>query len=233
MSTVKQETVPKASMCEPNGFPAAVSVTVDIVDLKEPLPCFKVTGDDQTVDEFAVACNAAADAPVRSDWSGLYVQFGRAHAVGTIGYRWDQGYRVATMVALTLRVPRVAVVREAVMSHGGIGGAAKAAAVRAALGLRGSGLLMDDVGREGLALACWETEGELELCIADALVEQAVEGSRVVEQFRPNRFGVTAERRALLHGASIDAARVWGSWEPFDEFSASNEAKPQFPTWAR
>lgn len=87
------------------------------------------------------------NAAKRSDWSGLYVQFGRALAVGTVGYRWDQGYSVATMLAVTLRLPRVANTRDTVMADSGVGGLAKAAAVRSALGLRASGLLMDEVQR--------------------------------------------------------------------------------------
>lgn len=210
---------------------APLSLNIEIVNTEEPLTCFKVVGAGQSVIGFVAACNGEPSAPrKRSDWSGLYVQFGRAHAIGTVGYRWDQGYSVATMLAVTLRLPRVAIVRDVVMADGGVSGAAKAAAVRSALGLRASGLLMDDVGAAGLALACWETQDELELVIPDAMVERAVADSRVVEQFRPNRFGATAERRAFLGSDAEDGTAAWGPWVPFSECSVANE-EPLVPPW--
>jgi hypothetical protein len=74
---------------------------------------YKVVGDGNSVEEYDAACRRrrAATAPtpqataMSAEWHGLYTQTTVAHAAGTAGYRWDQGYREARVLELVLAPP--------------------------------------------------------------------------------------------------------------------------------
>lgn len=90
--------------------------------------------------------------------------------MGTIGYRWDQKYECANLLRAVLYNVDVVIARGAALFDGNISGTAKARALKAALGIDDSELLMDALGKRNLSLLCQETEHEWELIVADALV---------------------------------------------------------------
>jgi hypothetical protein len=70
----------------------------NVVDLQ----CFKVVGDEPNVFDYVVAHPKGRN---NSDWSAFYLQFNAAHALGTLGYRYDQSYGVASLFSLKLSLP--------------------------------------------------------------------------------------------------------------------------------
>jgi hypothetical protein len=118
---------------------------------------YKVVGDENSVEEYDAACRRrrAATAPtpqaaaMSAEWHGLYTQTTVAHAAGTAGYRWDQGYREARVLELVLAPPpRLQLLRVmgAMMTDGAVAGDVKAGAVKAALGLDEAEPLMQQLG---------------------------------------------------------------------------------------
>merc|ERR1719215_2615242 len=117
---------------------------------------FKCVGDEAGIEEYV----AAHPPRVLGDWSALYMQFDVPHALGTVGYRWDQGYSSARVIRASLPELRAVVADAPWMPDGSVGGEAKAEAVRKALALPADVPLMQAVGEQGKALVCRETDNQ-------------------------------------------------------------------------
>ncbi|CAN0302398.1 unnamed protein product, partial [Ectocarpus fasciculatus] len=66
------------------------------------LGVWRVIGDESGVAAYAAARAPSVPVTAESDWSAMYFQLSPGNAVGTLGYRWDQGYPVARLVRISL-----------------------------------------------------------------------------------------------------------------------------------
>jgi hypothetical protein len=59
---------------------------------------FKVIGSDGGLAKYVTQHPATHE----QDWSGIYLQLSAENAIGTLGYRWDQGYVTAQLLVSLL-----------------------------------------------------------------------------------------------------------------------------------
>eukprot|EP00927_Polykrikos_kofoidii_P067511 TRINITY_DN62999_c0_g1_i1.p1 TRINITY_DN62999_c0_g1~~TRINITY_DN62999_c0_g1_i1.p1 ORF type:complete len:258 (-),score=35.34 TRINITY_DN62999_c0_g1_i1:15-788(-) len=113
---------------------------------------------------------------VRSDWTAMYTQLLKSHAMGTVPYRWEtrqnahgeaEHYDEAHLVEVRLlQALEVVVCKGCIFFDGQVSGTTKAAIVKSRLGLEAKESLMQALGHQGKALLVQETEGEWELVIS-------------------------------------------------------------------
>lgn len=125
------------------------------------------------------------------DWSGLYTQFGRAHVLGTIPYRWEAGHFEALLIRATFDELDAAVFTGAVFHDGSVPGETKAALAKELLGINSNididTPLIESLGRKGqVALVC-ECANEWELVIPHGLLENLRYSETVVARFRRHK----------------------------------------------
>ena len=186
-----------------------------------PIVVFKVVGSESTCGEYM---RAAALKPARvqtRDWAAFYFQLNQRHALGTLGYRYDAGYKRARLLEVTLGVCCVVKMTDPnkVMASGALSGDAKARLLKAALELDSELPLMEQLGTKGQSLLCLETEDEVELVMPLSLLERSVVSERLVCEIAPNEFGVAAK---MQWAESAE-------WVPFDEKAFGDN---QTPPWA-
>jgi hypothetical protein len=181
------------------------------------LVVFKVVGTETSCAEYMKA--AAAQGPVRqssAEWAGFYFQLNARHALGTIGYRFDCGYKRARLLEVVLGTIELAMAHDPdKMMAKNLPGDVKAAWAKEALGLDAGRPLMEQLGEKRQCLLCLETDSEMELVmplslvldegpvepqvqavhVGDALVERCIVSERLVCEFAPNTFGVVAKMR--------------------------------------
>jgi hypothetical protein len=100
------------------------------------------------------------------DWSAMYTQLFKSHALGTVCYRWegDDPYSHSNLLEITIEESlQVIVCNGSVFHDGNISGSEKAALVKSAIGIPISAGLMDVLGEQRKALLMEETQGEWEL----------------------------------------------------------------------
>lgn len=129
----------------------------------------------------------------------------QGHALGTLGYRWTQGYAVAGLHQVEV-TGRTVVFPADHFGSAAVSGAAKAAAIKQALGIASEARLMDALGERSLLLLLQESPGEWELVIPDAMLATALSAEQVVRRFRP-RCSCTFQAQ--------DAGA--GAWYRFDD----------------
>lgn len=140
------------------------------------LPVFKVVGPQATLSEYHSHCQQTAGrrAGGDPDWAGaLYLQLTKEHALGTLPYRWEQGFQSANLLAATIAAVRIVEVDDTeddFMIDGTVSGARKALVVKEALELEPTGPLMLQLGEQGLCLKVRETEDEWELVVPDVVL---------------------------------------------------------------
>eukprot|EP01059_Diplonema_ambulator_P035696 TRINITY_DN8515_c0_g1_i2.p1 TRINITY_DN8515_c0_g1~~TRINITY_DN8515_c0_g1_i2.p1 ORF type:complete len:204 (+),score=39.28 TRINITY_DN8515_c0_g1_i2:36-647(+) len=193
---------------------------IAIVDVEE-LVVYKVVGSEWSVEEYA-----EARAPeVESDWSGVYLQYSEVHAMGTIGYRWDQGYEIARMAQVVLGELKVIVLKDSFFSDGTVSGEEKAMVVRGMLesqcgiSIPTSTPLVTALGDHGFCLTCEETPGEWEFIISPTLLMQSTVSQSISSEYKP-KHGATAYWRE-----DPDAP-----WMPFNEADRLELETPN-PQW--
>lgn len=182
---------------------------------------FKCVGDQAFIGEYV----AAHPPRVIGDWSALYMQFDILHALGTVGYRWDQGYSFARVIRATLPEMLAVVVDAPWMPDGSVGGEAKAEAVRKALRLPADVPLMQAVGEQGKVLICRETEQQWELVVPSQLASTLAWQQEAACELKPNKYGATGEWRR--RGSEME--EVWSDWQRFHDSEALAEVEP--PSW--
>ncbi|CAM9950826.1 unnamed protein product, partial [Ectocarpus sp. 12 AP-2014] len=187
------------------------------------LHVWRVIGDESGVAAYAAARAPSVPATTESDWSAMYFQLSPGNAVGTLGYRWDQGYPVARLVRISLPLAACGAValvvddtREKVeagaeianrenklaglMVSSDIPGAFKAAVLKSRLGVPPDQPLLPALGQRQppAVLVCRESVGEWEVAVPHILLGFMARGNtweeRRVAEFRP-RTGITAEAR--------------------------------------
>ena len=183
---------------------------------------FKCIGGESSIAEY-VKDTFAPDTQQRniSDWSGLYMQFDVAHALSTVGYRWDQGYQIARVLGATLHDVSVVLVDAEWMPDAGVSGEAKSAALREILGLDSTTLpLLEGLDLQRCVLVCRETQDQWELAIGPDLAKSSRFCDEKVEmELRPGPYGYTKSFRG----------KVDDSWQNADELQALPSVPP--PEW--
>lgn len=183
---------------------------------------FKCVGGEQGL--AAYVKDIFKDSQNQSDWSGLYLQFDLPHALGTVGYRWDQGYSIAQVVKAELRDITVCIVDALWMADGTVSGETKSNTLRKALRLESNDHsantpLLEALALQRKALVCRETESQWELAIGPSLAQSIeFQGHATVMELRPGAFGGTKSYRT-------DPTSTWKS---FDDL---NLPQPQPPEW--
>ncbi|CAN0327096.1 unnamed protein product, partial [Ectocarpus sp. 4 AP-2014] len=187
------------------------------------LHVWRVIGDESGVAAYAAARALSVPATTERDWSAMYFQFSPGNAVGTLGYRWDQGYPVARLVRISLPLAACGAVALVVddagekveagaeiakrksklpglMVSSDIPGAFKAALLKSRLGVPPDEPLLPALGqrRPPAVLVCRESVGEWEVAVPHNVLGVMALGNaweeRRVAEFRP-RSGITAEAR--------------------------------------
>lgn len=179
------------------------------------LDVFKVVGNQNSVLEY---CNAHPPRVV-GEWSAIYFQFNEPHALGTVGYRWDMGYTTARLIRLTLRCVTAIIADAAWFPDGEMTGDAKAAFVKAELGIPDSEQLMEAMAKRQRAFVCRETADQWELVLSPSMLEALATEEEVVLELAPNEYGMTG----LCRRSKEDP------WVRFQETDALQEVPP--PAW--
>ena len=73
----------------------------------EPFSAFKVIGNESNIESYNNRCMSKNTKPV-VDWTALYMQFDKIHALESLGYRWQQHYSLANLVEV--RFPKCQIV---------------------------------------------------------------------------------------------------------------------------
>ncbi len=163
-----------------------------------PVVVYKVVGSEETCLEYQAGASCAARAKhMPSDWTAFYFQLNKRHALGTLGYRFDAGYKVARLLEVELRDGRQAVLfNDPAMASGEVTGHEKARLIKAQLGMRAEGnLLMEELGKRQQCLLCLETADEMELVMPLSLLATGIASERLVCEFMSNEFGVATRMR--------------------------------------
>lgn len=189
------------------------SMSRRMVPVNEAMELFKVVGTESSVMEYTKK-NPPADP--KSDWAGMYFQLNAAHALGTIGYRWEK-YTTAKLLRVLLRPRVIAVVSESFMWNASIAGSEKALMVKHLLGLDSCTPLMTSLESQGAGMLCLETEHEWEIVIPHALLKDAILLEETICTFAPNEFKATSKM-----------SRVEGQWSRFDESSFGPNEPPSW-----
>lgn len=201
-------------VAESNCSSSSLAVTEVQLDLLE---AFKVVGDEASIEEYI----SLHPPRVQGEWSALYLQFDEAHALGTVSYRWDQGYKLARLLRASLRTVQVVLVDAPWMPDGRIPGDEKAAVLKEALGLPQEELLTRSLGQKQKILACRETDEQWELVVPLNLFSHLERTEVLALELRPNQYGCTS------HCRSAD----YEDWRRFDDLDALRDVAP--PDWIR
>ncbi|CAN0477905.1 unnamed protein product [Ectocarpus sp. 12 AP-2014] len=154
----------------------------------------------------------------------MYFQLSPGNAVGTLGYRWDQGYSVARLVRISLPLAACENKLPGLMVSSDIPGAFKSAELKSRLGVPPDEPLLPALGQRQppAVLVCRESVGEWEVAVPHNLLGDMARGNaweeRRVAEFRP-RTGITAEARLCgpeCAGAE-EGAVPWHRWRDGDE----------------
>uniref|UniRef100_A0A0G4I9W5 Uncharacterized protein n=1 Tax=Chromera velia CCMP2878 TaxID=1169474 RepID=A0A0G4I9W5_9ALVE len=182
------------------------SAGLEVVTVRLPasLSVFKIVGGKETVEEYLAAVHKArggSETAKEPDWSALYLQFDEAHALGTLPYRWDQGFSLASLWKLTLKgkeespAPGAAasaggegkgtggqvestvglqavIVKGGWMAGGSVAGEEKADILKKSLELNVELPLMAQLGSRGMVLCCKETGGQWEMAVPHSCVSR-------------------------------------------------------------
>ena len=183
-------------------------ITEELFDAEQKY--FKLVGDETDLESYLarwhhVGTDGESSTPVLNDWGdALYIQETLPHAMGTLGYRFDQGYQIANLLQVSFPPPstslppsdspsppyhtwRCVILDDSAsdyMTSPDISGSAKAAVVKAHLGIPQSCPLMRTLGQQGKVLRVRETTHEWELVVPFALLEARPSAARVVHQFK-------------------------------------------------
>lgn len=187
------------------------------VSLKEK-SFFKVVGNKPSLLDY-VANSPPTRAP--TDWSGCYLQLNIAHAVETVPYRWDQGYKEVVLLEVCISSPIDAIViSDPCMGRPDLSGEEKARFVKVGspfwawdsllfvgfdfhscqshplpkgvCGIPEGELLMSSLK---CPLICLETPEEWEMVVNPGILPEMIVSERVLYRFKPNAFNVTGSYR--------------------------------------
>jgi hypothetical protein len=198
---------------------------------------YKIVGHEDGVAQYLERWSSRAN----SDWSGAYFQLNMRHCLGTLGYRWDQGYLLAKMYRVTLG-GSIRVVADEFMADPNTSGDEKARRVKRVLGLREVEPLMAQL--DGGLLLCRETDEEWEMVCAVDAVPGLVRSEALVCEFRRSsgspaarvmcRFPVDGTSSA---GSLGDGDGSRPEWQRFDESSRElldqRFGPNELPGWAQ
>jgi len=152
-----------------------------------------------------------------NDWRGLYTQFRRDHALGTVPYRWeDDSCTEAALVQVTIHSPIDVVVLEGSVWHeGAVSGSAKAQIAKGLLSIAAVQPLVDALGASGRALLVKETDDEPELVISHEFFARLDFSETRIAFFRRHPARPVTDRWRLETAASAgdnDRLASWKRW---------------------
>lgn len=181
---------------------------------------YKVIADEAgTLRGYNSRIVAAPDAGEKGqqEWRGLYTQFKREHALGTIGYRWDRGHKVARLIRATFDEDLSIVVLDGPMTYaGGISGIEKAKAAKELLGIDPELPLLAALGERRQVCLVRETEDEWELVIPHELLPHLSLSETGVARFEKHQSWPTTHRWQIEEQSgegSRDSDSPWSRWD--------------------
>lgn len=154
--------------------------TVFVEDAQLASMLYKVVGDENLILEYHQKHNSSL-----TDWSFLYLQLSKEHAKTATGNRWDQGYRIAKLLAVRLAGAASVSIKRVVgdvMWNGAVDGTTKAALVKQALRLSHDVPLPLQLESRRTLLLVEETQGEWELLVPHGLVAEVLATECVVSE---------------------------------------------------
>eukprot|EP00929_Paragymnodinium_shiwhaense_P039923 TRINITY_DN20898_c0_g1_i8.p1 TRINITY_DN20898_c0_g1~~TRINITY_DN20898_c0_g1_i8.p1 ORF type:complete len:232 (+),score=59.11 TRINITY_DN20898_c0_g1_i8:46-696(+) len=179
------------------------------------LQAFKVVGDQTSVLDY----DAAHPPRVVGDWSAIYLQFDVPHSLGTVGYRWDMGYKTANLLRVNFREVNVVLLDAVWFADGDVPGGEKARLVKQALAIGEEELLTEALGRRSQVLVCRETASQWELVLPRGVLPLVLQSEEIAHELRPNEFGMTSHWRRTPADA----------WTKYDETVALQDVAE--PAW--
>lgn len=196
------------SQSENEDIPSALvdNVCVRYISPSAHISVYKVVGDEMSIfDYYSTTANG-----LPTDWSAMYFQFSAEHALGTLGYRWDQGYSCATLIRLNIRPVEVIVVSGDIFCRHDISGEVKASILKRQLAMETSEVLMKALGQRNICLCCQESTSEWELIVPHKMLDVLELTEEVFCQYECNGLGGTRRMRKMSESK-------WDSWERFNE----------------
>merc|ERR1712000_538731 len=187
---------------------------------------FKVIGDEENICDYHCArAPQTTTTTTLNDWSAFYFQLNETHACGTLAYRYDQGYEIASLMKTKFNVGtnniKMIFISDFFLSDETVSGEDKAKRIKLSLGLNINEPLMKQFGEKNWILCCRESNDEWELVVPHNLIhKEFFVDQQTVTQFKSNSFGATGFRR---RGRS-------GEWERFDDndIAASVNVPPKW-----
>lgn len=143
----------------------------------------------------------------KSDWSGLYTQFGREHVLGTIPYRWEAGHSEALLIRATFAELNAVVFSGGLFHDAGVRGEEKAAVAKRLLGVASDSPLMEALGQKHQAALVRESSDEWELVFPHGLLQHLRYSERVVARFRRHK-----QLPVILSWCREADVKVWKRW---------------------
>eukprot|EP00759_Apiculatamorpha_spiralis_P000551 PhF_6_TR10196/c0_g1_i1/m.15809 len=163
---------------------------------------YKLVGDEKSVCEYFEKC-APPPSPssLKEDWSAMYFQMTREHAVQNAGYRWDKGYPFANLFEITFRSEWFDIVHldSPLFVDGSVDGKTKAAAVKELFGIDQSLVLMEELGKRSIALLVAEAEDQVELIVPHTMTSK-------------HNGGVTLSLSDMIHSERFVAKELRPKW---------------------
>lgn len=197
----------------------------------------KVVGNETDLTQYSNKVSARFESGARkSDWTAMYMQFKRSHALGTVPYRWDDAdasgnqYMVASLVEVRFTEPLdVIAVAGQVFWDPSTDGVVKAQLVKERLGIPSNELLMSFLGQQGKALLMQETEDEWELILNHDHLASLQHEDRIVASFgRASTMPVTLRWTSTADGVQ---RRYESDDRCLEEMAELCEDRNEEPAW--
>ena len=157
---------------------------------------YKAVGDEKTLTEYNETVTKKCSDHYSKiiifdrDWSAMYTQLHKLHALGTVSYRWEpdkfngSSYLYSNLIEVTINEPlQVVVCKGSQFYDGEKSGNEKAELVKNALGIPNSEGLMEVLGKQHKALLMEETEGEWELIFNRSHLESISHTDKILAIF--------------------------------------------------
>lgn len=151
----------------------------------KPLVMYSTVGTETSLEAYA------SKWPARNlkDWSACYLQLDPLHALGNLPYRWDQGYKTANLLRITVNNQRIRVLDGAIWHDADVDGGTKARILKKAWGIPDVKHLMSYLpGLGDFVLGIRETKDNLEIVAPNRGLWSRRAQVAVVAEFRHEGF---------------------------------------------
>ena len=139
---------------------------------------YKLIGDEKTLREYTEK-NKSANI---TDWSGIYFQLSKEHALEALGYRYDKNYKIANLLCLRLNNAKlVKFTNNTYLFDPNISQELKAQYVKQILHIDNSKKLVNDLEYDGLMIE--ERQDEYEIIIPIEKVTSLIIDEYLIESY--------------------------------------------------